>query len=135
LGTTCVFQRWGDFGCCFRYSASWARPPFGGGGTSVEARDDIIRMVAANNWNAYTCRRVEGLGKATVSPAECAARVEPANAECIEIAKAKLPQVSTEDEAGFLVEILMTCPVAKVLDIGYIIDGRKIHIQWNEIGR
>lgn len=53
----------------------------------------------------------------------------------MKIAKAKFPHVTSEDEAKLLVGILMTCPVAKVLGIGYVIDGEKIHIQWSEIGR
>ena len=100
-----------------------------------EMRDEVIKIVSDGDWSTHTCRRVEGLGKGTVSPEDCASRVNAANAECIKIAKGKFAQVTSENDARLLVEILMTCPVAKVLDIDYVIDGENIHIQWSEIGR
>lgn len=103
--------------------------------SGAQMTDDVIKMVAESDWSSQTCQRVEGLGKSTVSPAQCTQRVAAANTRCTELARAKLPEVTDGDQAKFLVEILMTCPVADVLGIGYIIDGRKIHIQWGELGR
>ena len=98
-----------------------------------QMRDQVIQIVTDSDWSTQTCRRVEILGKNTVSAAECKDRVGSANTQCIELAKSRVPVVLGEDQAEFLVSILMSCPVAKVLNIGYIFEGTKIHIQWNEL--
>jgi hypothetical protein len=100
-----------------------------------QMRDQVITIVTDSDWNDHTCRRVDGLGKNTVSPSECRERLNSANSQCIELAKSKVPIVLDEDQAKFLVDILMSCPIAKVLDIGYEFEGTKIHIQWSELNR
>jgi hypothetical protein len=96
-------------------------------------RDQVIQIVVEGDWGSHTCQRVEELGKHTVSRSECIQRVPAANARCTEFARIKVPEVTDEDQADFLVDILMTCPVADVLGIGYIIDSRRIYIQWGEL--
>ena len=102
--------------------------------SGIEMRDEVIQFVIDGDWSSHTCRRVIGLGRGTVSGEECAVKVVSANAKCLDLAKTTLPVVTNEEQTEFLVEILMTCPVAHVLGIGYIIDGKQIHIQWNELG-
>jgi hypothetical protein len=106
------------------------------GVSGEQMRDQIIETVVHDNWNnKETCRRVAELGKGTVSSDMCSLRVDPANTRCIAFAKKRVPVVLEKEQAEFLVEILMTCPIADVLGIGYSIDGRQIHIQWNELNR
>ena len=101
--------------------------------TGEEVRDQIIEAISDSERDEHTCRRVRELGKGTVSDEECIERLKIANAECLKIAKENVPRVQVKHESKFLVEILMGCPVAKVLDIGlHIVDG-KVHIQWEEI--
>jgi hypothetical protein len=98
-------------------------------------RDQVIEIVVSHDWNKETCRRVGQLGKGTVSSDICSLRVDPANARCLAFAKERVPVVLEKEQAEFLVQILMTCSVADVLGIGYSIDGKQIHIQWNELKR
>lgn len=103
--------------------------------SGTEMRDEVIKVVTGNNWDAHTCRRVASLGEGKVSAEECQSKVGPANERCLALAKDKVPTVTNEEQTGFLVEILMTCPVADVLGVGYVVDGKKIHIQWSERDR
>ena len=100
-----------------------------------QMRDQVIQSVTDSDWSDQTCHRVGGLGRGSVSPAECRKRVGPANIQCVELAKSKVPVVLGKDQAEFLVRILMSCPIAKVLNIGYLFEGTKIHIQWSELSR
>jgi len=98
-------------------------------------RDEVIQMVTDKDWSNDTCRRVIELGKGKVSLDECLSKVESANTRCLKFAKSTVPTVTSEDQGKFLVGILMTCPMADVLDIGYIVKGGKIHIQWSELDK
>ena len=103
--------------------------------STTEMREQVIQIVTDGNWQSHTCRRVQELGKQSVSLEECNSRVDAANAQCLELARLRVPTVANADDATYLVEILMTCPIARVLGIGYVIDKRKIYIQWSELGR
>ena len=100
-----------------------------------QMRDEVIEMVTDNNWSGETCRRVQELGKNMVSGAQCLQRVDLANSRCLELARTEVPVILEEEQAKLLVGILMTCPMAQVLNIGYKINGGKIHVQWSAIGR
>jgi len=104
-----------------------------GSGSVDQMGDDVAGAVNYGDWSAHTCRRVEELGKGTVSPDECIARVDAANTRCMELAKARVPVVANDEQGEFFVMILMSCPVADVLGIGYVIKDGKIYIQWSEL--
>ena len=98
-----------------------------------EMRDEVIRIVADDGWENHTCKRVEQFGKGVVTMEECWLEVESANKECREIGIEYVPQVKNELDGEFLVKILMACPIAKVLGIGFIVENGKVYVQWNEL--
>lgn len=51
----------------------------------------------------------------------------------MELAKARVPVVANDEQGEFFVMILMSCPVADLLGIGYVIKDGKIYIQWSEL--
>ena len=103
--------------------------------TGEQVRDQIIEETSDKERDKHTCKRVHSLGKGTVSGKECLERLQKANKECLEIAKKQLLQVRTENEGTLLVSILMVCPIAKVLDIGFNVINQKVYVQWDEIGK
>lgn len=95
--------------------------------------DELLAKFPAEEVNAHTCRRVQELGRNTVTPQECNDRLEQANSECRSLATQYFDDAPSEADVELLGAIVMVCPIAKVLNISFrIIDG-KAHIGWSEL--
>lgn len=99
------------------------------------SREELISsLISDGAIDEHTCKRVISFGKGKVSPEECKAKLPEANKHCLEITRKNVPEnVSTEVEARLITQILMTCPMVKILNYPYSIIGGMPKIEFPEI--
>jgi hypothetical protein len=91
------------------------------------SREELISSLTSDGTvDAHTCKRVASFGKGKISPEECKAKFPEANKHCLEVTRKNVPENITNEADGRLIaQILMSCPMAKILNYPYsIIDGK-----------
>jgi len=73
----------------------------------------------------HTCRRVQSYSEGKVSEEECKSRLPSVNEHCKNVVRENIPENPEDIEsARNVARILMTCPMATILDYPYyVIDG------------
>jgi len=90
----------------------------------TEFVDIFIAMVYEGKVDDHTCKRVMSFAPDKMTINECLSKAEAVNPECEILARQHVKSVVDENERRKMVEILMVCPVAKLLEYPYIfIDG------------
>lgn len=89
------------------------------------ARDQIIADIYSSELaNKYTCDSVLKFSNGLISTNECKEKIPNINKICEDIAKKQIQSLQDENEAKKLIQILVTCPVSKMLGYNYsIVNG------------
>ncbi len=78
--------------------------------------------------NVFTCINVVKLSKGKVSKEECEKHLSSTNKECATLAKENIKTVLSQNDALNLMDILVSCPVIKMMGKKYeIIDGKPVY--------
>ena len=99
----------------------------------IPFRDQLIAEIQDERADNRICRRVREMGRGEVAEATCRSQLGVANAFCSALAREHTPSTPSESEARKLVEILMICPVAKILDLPFSIHNGKIGVRWSDL--
>ena len=104
--------------------------------TMAKTEDPIMNEIIHNIYNSevangYTCDSVVLYSEGKITKQNCEAQLEKTNAQCASMAKSSLSALLTESDAKNLVQILVTCPVAKMLGHPYEIKDGRAHMPEN----
>jgi len=92
------------------------------------AMNQIINDIYKSDFtNQYTCDSVVLYSKGKITEKVCQDKLNQTNEHCASLAKTSVVALSTQEHAKDLVQILVTCPVAKMLGYPYeIINGKAV---------
>ena len=79
-------------------------------------RDYLLKnVIDMMQVNAHTCKRVQSMSKGVISDEQCKAKLVDVNKECMRLILKYVPSKPSGDETRGMVNILMTCPIAKIM--------------------